>query len=192
MRVNLKDKFRKLKVANPSVKDLRDFGVILGIINALLFGVLFPFFFQFQYPLWPFIISAVLIVCGLVRPKMLRLIYQVWMAIGNCLGWINTRIILGFILILHVCIDIKRRLGILLKIRPFYRMTISFILVILLIENEYRWTAILFTFLYIIFAVQFYLNMFSVEIDQLFRPQNPILDCLVVLLKRVTNALKTE
>jgi len=99
VRVNLKDKFRKLKVANPSVKDLRDFGVILGIINALLFGVLFPFFFQFQYPLWPFILSAVLIVCGLVRPKMLRLIYQVWMAIGNCLGWINTRIILGFIFI---------------------------------------------------------------------------------------------
>jgi len=96
-RDKLKNQLIKITLSAPSAKDLRSFGIVLGIISALLFSVLLPLFFQYKEPLWPLTISAALILCASLRPTMLRIIYQLWMIIGNFLGWVNTRIILGFI-----------------------------------------------------------------------------------------------
>ena len=76
---------------------LRKFGITTGIIFALLFGLLLPWLFGHGYPKWPWIICAVLCVWGLLSPKTLEPVYFAWMKLGNILGWINSRIILGFV-----------------------------------------------------------------------------------------------
>jgi hypothetical protein len=42
-------------------------------------------------------LGVVLILAALVLPRSLGPVYRVWIALGNALNWINTRIILGAI-----------------------------------------------------------------------------------------------
>ncbi len=76
---------------------LRNFGLVTGGITAGLFGLLLPWLLELKFPVWPWVIAIVLWCCALVYPRSLRPVYQGWMAIGNVLGWINTRIILGLV-----------------------------------------------------------------------------------------------
>lgn len=93
----VKYKLRDLKVDRPEAKILRSFGLTFSFILITLFNVLLPFFFEYEVPLWPIIISAPIVILALFKPEMLGIFYQFWMIFGNCLGWVNTRIILGFI-----------------------------------------------------------------------------------------------
>ena len=91
-------------------KDLRNFGLLTGSIAALLFGLLLPWLFDHTYPRWPWYIAAVLILWALTLPQTLQPVYRVWMAIGQVLGWINTRIILSimvYIIILPVGLTLR-------------------------------------------------------------------------------------
>lgn len=74
---------------------LRKFGITTGIIAGILFGIVLPWLFSFDWPTWPWILMAILVVWGLVLPSSLRPVYRGWMTVGGVLGWINTRIILG-------------------------------------------------------------------------------------------------
>lgn len=75
-------------------KQLRSFGFIVGGGFALI-GV-GPMIFRHEGPrLWAFAITAPLVVLALVAPRLLRLPYKGWMAIGHVLGYVNTRIILS-------------------------------------------------------------------------------------------------
>lgn len=76
---------------------LRNFGITTGIIFAILFGLVLPWIFDYQYRLWPWIVCAVLCFWGLLLPASLAPVYRGWMKLGNALGWINSRIILGFV-----------------------------------------------------------------------------------------------
>lgn len=76
-------------------KTLRDFGLITGSILVGLFGLLFPWIFEHNFPKWPWIIAGILWAWALLLPATLNPVYRGWMAIGHVLGWINTRIILG-------------------------------------------------------------------------------------------------
>ena len=78
-----------------SKHELRKFGIITGVIFAVLFGLLFPWFLDRSSPYWPWIVAIVLIVWALVQPVSLNPVYKSWMKIGLVLGWINTRIILS-------------------------------------------------------------------------------------------------
>ena len=80
-----------------NAKELRAFGLTLGGMAALIFGLALPWLFGRTYPVWPWIISGVLSLAALVRPVALRSVFRVWMTIGHWLGWINTRIILGIL-----------------------------------------------------------------------------------------------
>jgi hypothetical protein len=71
------------------------FGLTTGTIVAALFGLVFPWLFDRQWPLWPWILAAGLAAVALVWPNALRGVYHGWMRIGHALGWLNTRIILG-------------------------------------------------------------------------------------------------
>ena len=93
----LENQLQDFKVPRPAVKSLRIFGLTLSLILIILFNVLLPFFLEYEVPLWPVIISAPLVMLALLKPDMLGIVHQSWMIIGNCLGWVNTRIILGFI-----------------------------------------------------------------------------------------------
>ena len=78
-------------------QELRNFGFILGAIVAFLFGLLLPWFFASNIPLWPWVVSAILLVPALLLPSLLSPVYKTWMCAGYALGWVNTRIILGVI-----------------------------------------------------------------------------------------------
>jgi len=80
-----------------SKQDLRKFGIITGLIFAVLFGLLFPWIFDKTIPYWPWILAAILVAWALLHPQSLNPVYKIWMKIGHVLGWINTRIILSIL-----------------------------------------------------------------------------------------------
>jgi len=83
-------------------RDLRNFGVITGVIVVMLFGLLMPWLLNNSFPKWPWYVAGILISWGLLFPNSLRPVYKGWMAFGAILGWINTRIILIFVFYLVV------------------------------------------------------------------------------------------
>ena len=77
-------------------KQFRSFGLMVGGIFGVI-GV-FPIVWRGEGPrLWACGLAVALIAFALVAPRLLRLVYRVWMTVGDILGWINTRIILGVI-----------------------------------------------------------------------------------------------
>jgi Saxitoxin biosynthesis operon protein SxtJ len=79
---------------DPSRKQLRSFGLIVAG-GFLVIGV-WPLLFRHQAPRkWALAITLISGLAGLLVPALLRRFYQVWMFLGDCLGWVNSRIILG-------------------------------------------------------------------------------------------------
>jgi hypothetical protein len=73
---------------------LRSFGLIVG--GVFLFIGLWPAVRRgADIRTWAVVVAAVLIVPSLIIPTALRPVYTVWMAVGEVLGRINTKIILG-------------------------------------------------------------------------------------------------
>lgn len=83
----------------PDKAALRQFGLILALILSIIFGAV-PLWWINKPPLLPVLIAAaVLLLWALLLPKTLNPLYKLWMAIGEVLGWINTRIILGVVFV---------------------------------------------------------------------------------------------
>jgi hypothetical protein len=85
------------EIENPGTQELRKFGLVSGSIVAVLFGLLLPWIFGFQWPRWPWIFAGVLGSWALIHPNSLFLVYKPWLKFGHIAGWINTRIILGIL-----------------------------------------------------------------------------------------------
>ncbi len=84
-----------------TAKRLRSFGLTVGGI-FLLIG-LWPLLLRGQDPRWwALVLAAFLILPAAIYPAALAWPYREWMLIGHVLGWINTRIILGFVFYLVV------------------------------------------------------------------------------------------
>lgn len=85
-----------MKHGDATPKQLRSFGFLVGAIFAVI--SLWPLVWHGEaLRTWAMIVAGVLAVPAAVMPKSLKWIYQVWMMIGDVLGWINTRIILGIV-----------------------------------------------------------------------------------------------
>jgi len=99
---------------------LRKFGLLVGGIFCVI-GV-WPAIFRGQ-PLraWALIAGILLIVPGLVAPRVLGPVYRVWMLAGETLGWINSRILLTvlFYVVLTPMGSIMRVFGKNTMRRPF-------------------------------------------------------------------------
>lgn len=67
-------------------KGYRDFGLTTGAIVVVLFGVGIPFLFGLGYPLWPWVLAAVLGLLALVVPMWLAPVYKYWMMFGLFMG----------------------------------------------------------------------------------------------------------
>lgn len=78
----------------PDKKMLRSFGITSGVIVILLFGILIPWLRGTGWPMWPWILSAFLILTGLIVPKALSPVFRVWMKFGHIMNRVNTTIIL--------------------------------------------------------------------------------------------------
>jgi len=80
----------------PTTKDLRQFGLLVGGVFAVI--GLWPTVFRSESPrLWAIILGSLLIVLGVLAPQSLKQVHGGWMKVGHILGSINTRIILGII-----------------------------------------------------------------------------------------------
>ena len=91
-------------------KQLRSFGLIVGGVFALIGW--WPVLIRGNDPrIWAVLAAALLIIPALLWPSSLSPAYKGWMALGNVLGWINTRVILGAVFYLVVTpIGVVRRL----------------------------------------------------------------------------------
>jgi len=81
----------------PTVKSLREFAWILAAAISLLWGLAFPLFHGRSLPLLPWILAGVLVLLGTFTPASLAPLYRLWMQLGEKLGWINSRLLLGII-----------------------------------------------------------------------------------------------
>jgi len=102
-------------MSHPSVskQQLREFGVLLGVVFPVVFGWIIPAFKAHAAPLWPFVIGIPCLVLGLLAPRALALPYQGWMRLGHALGWVNGHLILGavFLLVLQPIAAVMRLAG---------------------------------------------------------------------------------
>jgi hypothetical protein len=96
-----------------SKKQLREFGVLLGIVFPVVFGWLIPALKGHQVPIWPFVIGIPSLTLGLIAPRLLQWPYQGWMKLGHILGWINGHLILGavFVFVLQPIAYVMRLTG---------------------------------------------------------------------------------
>jgi len=95
----------EINTAEVTKSDLRKFGIIMGGMFALIFGLIFPWITDktsATWPIWPFIVLAIFWVIAIVAPQILRPVNDIWIKIGNVLGFINTRIILGVMFFLMI------------------------------------------------------------------------------------------
>jgi len=85
-----------------TLKELRDFGLIMAGMLILMFGFVLPWIFSFATPYWPFIAAVVFAVAALIRPVLLGPVNSVWLKISDVLGWVNTRLVMGIMFFLLI------------------------------------------------------------------------------------------
>ena len=83
-----------------SKKQLREFGIIIGMGFPVLIGWIIPALYGHLFRSWTLSVGMPLIILGIFKPSLLFYPYKVWIQIGNALGWINSRIILGLVFLL--------------------------------------------------------------------------------------------
>jgi len=92
-------------------KGLREFGLVTGGMFAGLFGLFFPWLLGLAYPLWPWIIFAVLGSAGLLIPEALRPVHYGWMRFALLISKVTTPLILAVVFFL-----VFTPIGLLMKI----------------------------------------------------------------------------
>tara|TARA_B100000073_G_C23635249_1_gene534287 strand:- start:642 stop:1040 length:399 start_codon:yes stop_codon:yes gene_type:complete len=80
-----------------SIKELREFGIVIGFIFPLIIGWIIPSLSGHLFGYWTLYPGIILILLGILRPEFLFVPYKLWMKLGDLLGWINSRIILGIV-----------------------------------------------------------------------------------------------
>ena len=83
-----------------SEKQLRKFGIIIGLGIPVIIGWLIPLLGGHLFRMWTLFVGFPLFILGILKPNLLYYPYKAWMALGNILGWINSRIVLGLVYIL--------------------------------------------------------------------------------------------
>jgi hypothetical protein len=84
---------------SPSRRQLREFGLLIGIAFPLLLGWLLPALHGASFRSWTLWIAIPALILGLVAPRVLALPYRGWMALGHGLGWVNSHLILGAVFV---------------------------------------------------------------------------------------------
>lgn len=85
-----------IQTAEVTKSDLRTFGFIMGGMIAFMFGLVIPWLFSSEnWPIWPYIVMAIFFILAVAVPEVLRPVNHFWLKVGNVLGFINSRIILG-------------------------------------------------------------------------------------------------
>ena len=86
--------------ASTTKKQLREFGILIGIAFPVLIGWLIPAIFGHDFRVWSLWIGIPGLISGLIMPQLLYYPYKFWIQAGNILGWFNSHIILGLVFLL--------------------------------------------------------------------------------------------
>ena len=92
--------FEELNSIKSSRKDIKNFGVTIGLI-LLTIGV-FLFVREKDSFIYFLLIGLILIILGGIIPVTLKPIYKIWMIFAVIIGWIMTRIILSVLFFLII------------------------------------------------------------------------------------------
>lgn len=85
-----------LPIANrQDVDALQNFAITMAIAFPVIFMLLLPWFFNTVIPLWPAVVTLVLMLLYIVKPLWLYAPYWLWMVFASIMGWFNTKIILA-------------------------------------------------------------------------------------------------
>lgn len=92
--------FEELKNIKSTKKELRNFGITIGVILLVIGGYLF---FKELGSYQTFLYLAIaLIGLGLIIPNLLKPIYLIWMIFAVIIGWVMTRVILSLLFYLII------------------------------------------------------------------------------------------
>ena len=96
-----------------SKKQLREFGFLIGLGFPILIGWILPAMGGHIFRTWTLWIGIPSLILGILKPRILFYPYKGWIGLGNALGWVNSRLILGlvFIVILQPIALIMRAFG---------------------------------------------------------------------------------
>jgi len=89
-----------IKSIKSAKKELRKFGLSIGIALGLLGGLFF--LRQKDYYFYFFVFSGVFLLLSLVMPTKLEPLQKIWMGLAVVIGWLISRIILVLLLYLVV------------------------------------------------------------------------------------------
>ena len=110
----------EIKNIQSGKRELKNFGLTIGLILFVIAGVLFyknhDLFIPITY------IAGVFIGSGIILPQALKPVYFIWMVFAVVIGWIMTRLILSLLFFVIISI-IKLIAGILGK--SFLELDIS-------------------------------------------------------------------
>tara|TARA_Y100001978_G_C23521179_1_gene350346 strand:- start:26 stop:418 length:393 start_codon:yes stop_codon:yes gene_type:complete len=85
-----------------SKKQLREFGLLIGIGFPLVFGLFLPYIHGGEFKVWAILVLILSLFFAIFYPYKLKYLYIYWMKLGHILGFINGKLILGIIHILVV------------------------------------------------------------------------------------------
>ena len=81
---------------NTDAAQLRKFGLLVGGIFCAI--GLWPAVIRGAGPRsWALVVGVLLLAPALLAPRILMPVYRIWMTVGEALGWINTRVLLGVV-----------------------------------------------------------------------------------------------
>ena len=82
----------EIKKIKSEKKDLRQFGITMGIVLALLGGLLL--WREKDYYFYFLMLSIAFFFIGLALPVLLKPIHKIWMTLAILMGWVVTRVIM--------------------------------------------------------------------------------------------------
>ena len=83
-----------LIIDKDNIPELRRFALTMSIVFPVVFMLVLPWIFNLGIPVWPALLSAVLMLLYLISPRLLHYPQIVWAWIAFVLGWINTHLLL--------------------------------------------------------------------------------------------------
>lgn len=91
---------QEFKNIKETKKDLRKFGLTIGIVLLIITALLF-YFGRANYYIWG-IISGIFLLAALFTPALLKPFNKIWMGLSIILGFITSRIILTILFYLVI------------------------------------------------------------------------------------------
>ena len=82
-----------------SVKELREFGIIVGLGLPFVFGFAIPKITGHDFREWTLWLGVFFLLLCFFKPKLLNPFYKFWMAFGHLLGRVNSNIILFLVFV---------------------------------------------------------------------------------------------